>query len=462
MLTLYNEAQLTAEMESSLCRRDVLDNAQLLQSVSAILEQIERDGIEAVIQLTRKFDQAEISELKVERQQFEQAEKKLPAELKRAFQKAASNISEFHQLQREEYGDKEKIIAGTRVGYRHLPVESAGIYVPGGRASYPSSLLMGLIPAQVAGVPRSVVITPPLKDGSVDPVVLYCAHLVGCQEVIPAGGVQGIAAAALGLTGAAVEVIAGPGNRYVTAAKLLLSARGIVRIDCPAGPSEIMVIADETANPQFVAADMLSQAEHGEDSVAVLLTNSRELAQAAAAEIERGIAERPERQDMKRASIEKHSFGIIYSNFDAAFDFANRFAPEHLEICTNDPKADLQKIKNAGSIFLGHNAPVALGDYYSGTNHILPTGGAARSFSGLGVDFFLKRITYQHPTVESLREALEPVVLMSRCEGFEHEHGNSIKMRFQKGGDFRRQETGGGQLSCWPMGRKQINAQIYP
>lgn len=431
LFRLYRGEQLTPEQESALIRRNELNSADLLQSVAAILDQVEQGGLEAVRELTRRFDQAEVSDLRVEAQQFERAERELGGDLKGAFQQAACNIEAFHRLQRESYRDNETVIAGSRVGYRYLPVENAGIYVPGGRASYPSSVLMGLIAGQVAGVGRLVVITPPRRDGSVDPAVLYCARLAGCQEILRCGGAQGIAAAALGLSGSPVEVIAGPGNRYVTAAKSLLAARGSLRIDCPAGPSEVMVIADQSANPRFVAADLLSQAEHGEESVAVLLTDSMSLAEAVAAEIERGLAERPARRDMKLASIKERSFGIVYSSLEPAFDFANRFAAEHLELCTTFPEKDLYKIKCAGSIFLGHNAPVALGDYYSGANHILPTGGTARSYSGLGVEFFLKRITYQHPTRESLFQALNPVMLMSRQEGFEQEHGNSIKVRFQ-------------------------------
>ncbi len=290
---------------------------------------------------------------------------------------------------------------------------------------------MGATVAQVAGVPEIILITPPNKNGSIPLAVSFCAELTGVSQILKVGGAHGIAAAAFGTLSKAVDLIVGPGNSYVNIAKLLLASQSRVKIDLPAGPSEVMVIADESANPHFVAADLLSQAEHGSDSVSVLLTCSREFAQTVAKLVEIGIQERPLREEYKTESMVKNSFAVIFNDWESLYEFANEYAPEHLELCVMNPEKNLKKIKNAGSVFLGHFAPVALGDYYSGTNHILPSGGSAKSYSGLGVDTFLKKITYQHPSKSSLHRAKSMILDMCEYEGFESEHGNSVSIRFQ-------------------------------
>lgn len=434
MLKIYQAKELTPELRKSIITRKYSQDQDAFAIVQEIIEDVKTRGVDAVREYTEKFDKIRFekpSDFSVKPEEFDEAEKRLAPEIKAAFSKAAENIRAFHELQRKNIHDAETTIAGARLGYRYRPVKSAGIYIPGGKASYPSTVLMGMIPAKVAGVERTVLMTPPSKDGSIMDAVLFCAKLAGATEVIKVGGAQGIAAAAYGVFDSAVEIIVGPGNRYVTAAKALLAAEGTIKMDLPAGPSEVIVIADESANAKFAASDLLSQAEHGEDSPAILLTNKLAFAEAVDREIEKGIAERPDRRIMKETSIREHSCAIVFDNLDDAFVFSNDYAPEHLEICTKDPESDLKKVENAGSIFLGHYAPVALGDYFSGTNHILPTGGAGRFYAGLGVDAFLKRVTYQYPTKESLKNALEPILIMSKVEGLEHEHGHSVEVRFK-------------------------------
>ena len=432
ILRILHAAELSESETRALMIRESAADTAAVDLVSEIISNVERGGADAVRAYNEKFDGVTRTDLVVSPEEFDRAESKLSDDLKRAFQAAANNIRAFHELQKQSLEGREARICGASLGYRYVPVRVAGVYVPGGKASYPSSVLMGVLPAIVAGVPEIVLITPPAPDGSVDEAVLYCARLAGAQRVLRAGGAHGIAAAALGVEVPQAQVIVGPGNRYVTAAKSLLAARGLIRMDLPAGPSEVVVIADETARAEFVAADMLSQAEHGHDSPAVLLTTSVDFARSVGEHIERGLQERPARREMKETSIRDHSFALVFEDLAQAFAFSNEYAPEHLEICTRDPRADLERITAAGSVFLGNYAPVALGDYFSGTNHVLPTGGAARFYSGLGVETFLKRITYQFPDRESLATALEPITLMSRHEGFEHEHGHSVAVRFEE------------------------------
>ncbi len=429
MLAIHEASKLSHIELQRLLERVSSQDTEAYQIVQTILDDVEREGLPAVQRYTEQLDGAKLENFIVTEDEYIQAENALNDQLKEAFLHAKENITSFHMLQNEGLQDKETVVAGTRIGFRYLPVEIAGLYVPGGLANYPSSVLMGVIPAKIAGVKDFLIITPPSPDGKVDPAVLYCAKLTGASAILKVGGAQGIGAATFGLFFRPVGILVGPGNRYVTAAKLILGAQGRLRMESPAGPSEIVVIADETARPDFVAADLLSQAEHGPDSVAVLLCCSKTFAEQVSREIEQGIMKRPTRREMKQKSIQEHSFALVFDNWEGVYGFANDYAPEHLELCVQDPEMALHKIKNAGSIFLGHYAPVALGDYYSGTNHILPTGGAARFYSGLGVDSFLKKITYQYPSKESLKNATEAILAMSRQEGLEHEHGHSVCIR---------------------------------
>lgn len=431
LLKIYEKKDLTSELRKKLISRESALDESAYDVARDIIADVESRGEAAVLEYTKKFDGADLDGLLAKPEEFDFAEKQLSSSLKKAFEKAAENITEFHMIQKKALMDHETIVSGTRLGFKYVPVGSAGCYVPGGKASYPTSVLMGVIPARIAGIEEPLVITPPDRDGNIMPAVLFAAKLAGTGRILKSGGAQGVAAAAFGLGGPPAQVIAGPGNRFVTAAKALLTARGILRMDMPAGPSEVVVIADSSATPAFVASDMLSQAEHGEDSPAILVTDSREMAEVVARELEKGISDRPARREMKETSIRDHSYAIVFDSIDECIDFSNEYGPEHLEICTANPEDDLNKITSAGSIFVGHFAPVALGDYYSGTNHVLPTGGAAGFYSGLGVDVFMKRLTWQYPSRESLKAAKDHIMEMSIAEGLDQEHGHSVAVRFE-------------------------------
>jgi len=431
MLKIINNKSLSSEERKRLTLRDSAQDKNAIDVAEQIILKIEREGKSAVLEFTEKFDNIKMRDLTVSDEEIDRSEETLDKRDCEAFQQAAANIKKFHETQLDNLKAREINIAGTTLGYKFKAIHSTGVYVPGGKALYPSSVLMGVIPAVIAEVQAPLLITPPDETGSVHPAVLYCAKLAGTRMIIKHGGAQGIAAAAFGLAFPPVQLLVGPGNRYVTAAKQILAARGLLKIDMPAGPSEVVIIADDTARAKYLAADLLSQAEHGEDSPAILLTDSAELADEVAREIEKGIDERPDRRPIKTASIQNHSYAIVFDDLEEAFTFANDYAPEHLEICTVDPCQSFEKIENAGSVFLGNYAPVALGDYISGTNHILPTGGSAKSYSGLGLDIFMKRITYQYPTRESLKNVMDSVLRMSRIEGFDQEHGHSVAVRYE-------------------------------
>lgn len=432
MLKILHHNRLDNEARKALLARATPQEvADVRRTVTEIIERVEQEGERAVIEYTEKFDRVKLDGLLVTKSEMDAAEAALPEPLRRAFEQAAANIEAFHSLQAAELRDRQTEVFGSLLGYKYIPLQGSGIYAPGGTALYPSSVLMGLIPAKLAGVKSPLVITPPDERGSVHPALLFCARLAGSERVLKAGGAQGVAAAAFGLAGERTPLIVGPGNRFVTAAKSILAGRALIRMDLPAGPSEVLIIADSTANPEFLAADLLSQAEHGADSPALLATDSEELARAVAEAVERGIERRPRRKEMKITSIKDYSAAIVFDSLDDAFHFANDYGAEHLEICTANPRDDFEKITSAGSVFLGHYAPVALGDYFSGTNHVLPTNGTARFYSGLGVEAFVKRITYQHPTRESLLRARDAILLMSELEGFDQEHGHSVAIRFE-------------------------------
>ncbi|MBR31187.1 MAG: histidinol dehydrogenase [Spirochaetaceae bacterium] len=431
ILRIYSESELNPELRKKLQLRESAEDTEALSAVQSIVDDVRKRGIDAVRHYSEKFDGFYPDPALCSDREIQEAEHRLDPEIKKAFNRAADNIRQFHQFQKERLQPASTKVAGAELGFYYTPVENVAVYVPGGKAQYPSSVLMGVIPAVAAGVKNILLLSPADDSGKLSDVVLYCAKMAGANSILKIGGAHGVAAAAAGLYAPPAELIVGPGNRFVTAAKTLLSASGKIRIDQPAGPSEVIVIADETANPAFVASDLLSQAEHGEDSPAILLTTSRQLAEQTSKEIEKGLEERPERRSMKETSIRQHSYAIVFDDLKEAFRFSNEYAPEHLEICTKHPQDDLNRITAAGSVFLGHYAPVALGDYYSGTNHVLPTGGTGRMYSGLGVETYMKRITYQHPTQESLRDAWKPIQIMSKVEGLEHEHGHSVDVRFE-------------------------------
>ncbi|EMN10298.1 histidinol dehydrogenase [Leptospira interrogans] len=401
------------------------DLSSTLALVKPIVEDVKNRGDSALREYTQKFD--EVIPLKSFVLEISKLNPKIDPKLKTALVKAAKNIRNFHKIQIPE--NKEIIIHGNKLGIFHTPVESVSVYAPGGKALYPSTILMGVIPAKLAGVKNIQIVTPPRK-GTLPDGLIAAAKIAGADRIVMAGGAQGIAAVSYGTESIpSSEFVVGPGNKFVTAAKVYLSGQGVIGIDSPAGPSEVLIIADDSADPMWVAADLLSQAEHGEDSVAILCTNSLSLAQKVKEEVEKALIERPKRGEMKRKSIKDHGKIFVFSNLEECFVFSNLFAPEHLEIQTKNFKKDLKKVKHAGSVFLGNYSPVAMGDYISGTNHILPTAGAARIYSSLGVSTFLKRVTWQEVSKKSIQNLYPHVKVLSEFEGLDEEHGHSVRIR---------------------------------
>lgn len=407
-------------------KQDLNDTLAL---VRPILDQVREGGDKAVYELTRKFDGLNPEKLVYPVSEWKG---KADSELVAALEKAKENIETFHKAQIPANLDVN--VSGNTLGIRYTPIESVTVYAPGGKALYPSTILMGVIPAKIAGVKHIQIVTPPQKEGIPDGL-FAAAKIAGADAIVTVGGAQGIAAASYGTeTIPRSEFVIGPGNKFVTAAKVLLSGQGVIGIDSPAGPSEVLVIADNFANPNWVAADLLSQAEHGEDSAAILCTDSIEFAEKVSAEIDKALKERPKRETIKRASIENESWILVFSNLEECVNFSNLYAPEHLEIQTRNYRELFKKIRHAGSVFLGPYSPVAMGDYISGTNHILPTAGGSRIFSSLGVLTFLKRVTYQEVTRDSLEKLYPYVKVLSEFEGLDEEHGNSVKVRLSQNG----------------------------
>jgi histidinol dehydrogenase len=398
---------------------------EVLPEVNEILMEVGLKGDMALFSYTEKFEKAKLEILKVDQEEIVAAYDAVDQNLLAALEKAAENITAFHYAQKEHDLWLSEISPGVAVGQKIAPVDSVGCYVPGGLASYPSSSLMNIIPAKVAGVPRVVVCTPPKSDGSIMPLTLVAADLAGADEIYKLGGAQAIAAMALGTdTIARVNKIVGPGNIYVTAAKMLV--RGAVEIDFPAGPSEILIIADHSADPSIIISDMIAQGEHDPNSIAVLVTPDELLAKAVVDEIQ-VQANNAERHEIVSKSLE-HSAVLVSSDMIEAIDFANAFAPEHLEIITTEPMLVLREIRHAGSVFLGPFTPVAAGDYVSGTNHVLPTAGFARVFSGLNVDHFTKKISIQMITDYGLSGLSDAIIALAESEGLKA-HADSIKKR---------------------------------
>ncbi len=412
-------------------RRTVTEiSRSVYRTVEKILADVKRHGDEAVIRYTRKHDKLAVKdfELFAGERDFEEARGAVKdpqfSDAFGAFLRAADNIRAYHENQLEK--DWAVEVSGSRLGQIVRPVERAGVYVPGGKAFYPSSLLMNLIPAQVAGVPDIVIATPPNREGKLSPMLLAIADKLGARRVLKAGGAQAIAAMAYGTRSVpAVCKVTGPGNMYVTVAKQLVS--GIVGIDSMAGPSEVVILADGSANPAFVAVDLIAQAEHGSDSASFLVSTDAGFLEAVNRELDKQIETQP-RAKFVRDSLSK-SFSVKVANFDEAFDVVNRLAPEHLEVMTELPDEEiLSRVKNAGAIFFGSFSPVAAGDYYAGTNHVLPTNGTAVFSSPLGVYDFLKRTSFLRMTPQTLADGAQAIARMARYEGLEA-HARSAEAR---------------------------------
>ena len=391
-----------------------MPTVNVTDTVAEILRSVRERGDEALKEYTARFDGAALDSLTVSPEEMEEALALVEPEFLRVLEKAAANIRKFHSRQvRNSFiiNDEDGIVMGQKV----IPVDRAGLYVPGGTAAYPSTVLMDLIPAKIAGVPEVVMTTPPGKDGKINPVILAAAKVGGADRIIKAGGAQAIAALAYGTESVPkVDKIVGPGNAFVAEAKR--QVYGLVSIDMIAGPSEILVVADGKSNPRHLAADLLSQAEHDRVASAVLVTDSEELAKAVQAEIERQLP-LLEREEIARASIENHGKIILTKDLRQAIDTANEIAPEHLELCVDNPFDYLDAIRHAGSVFMGRNCPEALGDYLAGPNHTLPTQGTAKFSSPLSVDDFVKKTQYTYFTREALNRVAEDVALFARKEG---------------------------------------------
>jgi len=399
---------------------------QVAARVRAIFDQVRTGGDAALRSLTGELDKASLTHFQVSHAEFAAAAAQVPFELQGAIRQAKSNIEAFHAAQREPELRLETM-AGVVCSRRAVPLQRVGLYVPGGSAPLFSTLLMLGVPARLAGCPEVVVCTPPQPDGSVSPIILFVAQLLGIEKVVKVGGAQAIAALALGTeTVAAVDKIFGPGNRYVTAAKQLAAAEHGVAIDMPAGPSEVLVIADGSANPAFVAADLLSQAEHGPDSQVVVLSDSREVLDEVQAEVMQQLATLPRREVAAQAL--ENSRAILLPDAAAMLAFSNQYAPEHLILATDNAEALATEVTNAGSVFLGHLTPEAVGDYASGTNHTLPTSGYARQYSGVSLDSFVKKITFQRLTASGLRGIGPVVETMAEAEGLSA-HARAVSVR---------------------------------
>ncbi|MCE5343572.1 MAG: histidinol dehydrogenase [Eubacteriales bacterium] len=399
-------------------------------AVADILAQVKARGDEAALDYTERFDGVRPQRLLVTPEEIDDAVAKVDPALLATLQLAARNIESFH-MQQKRSGFIDAREAGVVVGQRVLPLQSVGLYVPGGTARYPSTVLMTAIPAKIAGVSQIVMTTPPDETGGVPAVILAAAKIAGVTTIVKLGGAQAIAALAYGTQSVPrVDKIVGPGNIYVATAKQLVFAQGMTAIDMVAGPSEILVIADQNSNPVFVAADLLSQAEHDRLASAWLVTTATALAQKVQAEVERQLALLP-REQIAHESIDNNGRIIVVDNLETAVGISNAVAPEHLEICTDEPFALLAQIRNAGSVFLGRYCPEPLGDYLAGPNHTLPTSGTARYSSPLGVDDFTKRSSYLYYTREALAAVGSDVVRFANSEGLTA-HANAVTVRMEE------------------------------
>ncbi len=414
--------------------RSVALNAELMSTVARIVEDVRRRGDAALIEYTEQFDGVRLTakELRLDAKTLERSASKVDKAVLDALREAIKRIRTFHEHEVVSGWEIEND-RGLRIGQRVSPLDSAGLYVPGGTASYPSSVLMNVVPAQVAEVKRIAVVTPP-RTLAENPAVAAALCELGVSEIYQVGGAQAVAALAYGTeTIPRVDKITGPGNRYVAAAKKLVF--GAVGIDSIAGPSEIVVVADETAQPRFVAADLLAQAEHGEDASAVLITTSAELAEAVAREVERQARTLP-RRSIVAESLKDYGAIFVVDDMDEALALVNELAPEHLEICTVDDDTVAAGVRHAGAIFFGAHTPEAVGDYFAGPNHVLPTGGAARFSSALGVNDFVRRTTLLRYTPEEMRSTGHLIAALAHAEGL-HAHARSALIRAEGDSEFQ-------------------------
>ena len=425
MIKIYKYGEVSAE---EIFARENL-SANVEETVAKILAEVKKSGDKALLDYTEKFDQVRLPALEVSEAEIEEAFAAVEDEFLDILREAAANIRAFHEKQKRNsfiINETNGVIIGQKV----LPIEKVGLYVPGGTAAYPSTVLMDSIPAKIAGCEQLVMVTPPRRDGTVTPEILAAAKIAGVDRIFKVGGAQAIAALAYGTeTIPKVDKIVGPGNAFVAEAKKQVF--GLVSIDMIAGPSEILVVADSTCSPVFVAADLLSQAEHDKNASAVLVTDSYDFALAVQAELERQLPLLP-RESIARPSIDNNGKIIVaQDNLMLAIDIANEIAPEHLELCVDNPFDYLDRIKHAGSIFMGKNCPEALGDYFAGPNHTLPTGGTARFSSPLSVDDFVKKSQYTYYTADALKAVSDKIATFAKKEGLDA-HAKSAVVRFEE------------------------------
>lgn len=421
-------AETKKDLLESLLKRSPNNYGNFESSVNEIIQNVRENRDEAIFSYTKKFDGADInaSNILVTEEEIEEAYKQVDEKLLAVIRKALVNIRKYHekQMQNSWFTSEDGIILGQKI----TPLGVAGVYVPGGKAVYPSSVLMNVLPAKVAGVPRIVMCTPPGKDGKVYPSTLVAAKEAGVDEIYKVGGAQAIAAMAFGTESVPkVDKIVGPGNIYVALAKKAVF--GYVSIDSIAGPSEILVLADETANPRYVAADLLSQAEHDEMASAILITTSKELAEKVSKEVDNFVAVLS-RKEIIQKSLDNYGYILVADNMDDAIDATNEIASEHMEIVTRDPFHIMTRIKNAGAIFIGEYSSEPLGDYFAGPNHVLPTNGTAKFFSALSVDDFIKKSSIISYSREALEQVHKDIETFAECEQLTA-HANSVRVRFE-------------------------------
>lgn len=413
------------EQWAALVKRPNLDVSALFDTVNTVLSEIKANGDQAVKFYEEKFDKVKLNTLLVTADEIETAVSVVSEELKQAILTAHANISKFHSAQKFT-GHKIETTAGVFCWQKAVAIEKVGLYIPGGTAPLFSTVLMLAVPAQIAGCKEIVLCTPPDKNGNVHPAILFAAKTAGVHKIFKAGGIQAIAAMAYGTESVPkVYKIFGPGNQYVTAAKQLVSLREVA-IDMPAGPSEVQVIADETANPDFIAADFLSQAEHGVDSQSILVTTDDALIARVEVAINKQLNELPRKEITAKALV--HSRIILLKDMNEVIDFTNLYAPEHLIIQARDYSVLAEKVENAGSVFLGAFTPESAGDYASGTNHTLPTNGYARAYSGVNLDSFIKKITFQEISADGIRNLGDTIRIMAENEELEA-HRNAVTVR---------------------------------
>ena len=420
------DGKVEKELIAQLKARSGETSKKVTESVTEIIEAVRLDGDTALDRYTKLFDGSLPEKLEVTKEEMEAAVNSVAPEFLIAVKNATERIKDFHARQKQQswLTTKEN---GVILGQRIRGLKRVGLYVPGGTAAYPSSVLMNAIPAKIAGVEELIMVTPPMKNGGANPHILTAAYVAGVDRVFLAGGAQAVAALAYGTKRVPkVDKIVGPGNIYVATAKKLLY--GVVDIDMIAGPSEILIVADDSAKPEFLAADLMSQAEHDVLASAILLTNSEKIASETVEALKRQVEDMP-RKDTIKTSLKDYGAIIVCQNLSEAVDFANELAPEHLEMCVENPMEYIGRMDNAGSVFLGNYSPEPLGDYYAGPNHVLPTGGTARFFSPLSVDSFVKKSSFIYYTESALSQDKDDVITLAEAEGL-GAHANSIKVRF--------------------------------